>query len=299
MENFDLNLDNYGLEEILQLFHVNYNLDEKQMKKAKLIALKTHPDKSGLDKEIFLFFIKAFKMLEAIYEYRIKTKRNDHNLKYSKKLQYDKDDTKENVLLLKKLEGKSAKEFNSWFNKMFEKVKVNDNDVDTGYGSWFKSDENMEKEKIHNKRDMNSFFENKKESVKALVVHKDIHEEGSNGGYNLSREKVDNYDCSMFSTLQFQDLKQAHTVTVVPVTHKDFENKKKFADVEDYKRYRETTNPSMISLDQSKKLMTERKYMNEKQTTSRVFNILKRDEEVDKSNKKWWSNLMQIENKLF
>ena len=75
--------------------------------------------------------------------------------------------------------------------------------------------------------------------------------------------------------------------------------KKKFADVEDYKRYRETNNPSMISLDQSKKLMTERKYMNEKQTTSRVFNILKRDEEVNKSNKKWWSNLMQIENKLF
>ena len=33
MESFDLNLDNYGLEEILKLFHVSYNLDENQMKK--------------------------------------------------------------------------------------------------------------------------------------------------------------------------------------------------------------------------------------------------------------------------
>ena len=100
----------------------------------------------------------------------------------------------------------------------------------------------------------------------------------------------------MFSRLQYQDLKQAHTVTVVPVTHKDFENKKKFADVESYKRHRETTNPSMISLAQSKKLMQNRKYMNEKQSTNRVFNMLKRDEEVSQSNKKWWSNLMQLEN---
>ena len=56
MENFDLNLDNYGLDDLLTLFHVNYNLDENEMKKAKLIALKTHPDKSGLPKEVFMFF---------------------------------------------------------------------------------------------------------------------------------------------------------------------------------------------------------------------------------------------------
>ena len=300
MDGFDLNINNYSLEDLLSLFNLNYNFDEDDLKKAKRVALKTHPDKSGLDKTVFLFFLKAYKMCETIYNFRIKRQDLDTHKEYEyENLEENLNEKQRETLLYKKLNGKSSKEFNEWFNDMFDKVKVRDEENDEGYGSWFKSDENMETEKIHNKRDMNSFFEKKKESVKALVVHKDIHEEGSNGGYNLSREKVDNYDCSMFSTLQFQDLKQAHTVTVVPVTHKDFENKKKFADVEDYKRYRETTNPSMISLDQSKKLMTERKYMNEKQTTSRVFNILKRDEEVDKSNKKWWSNLMQIENKLF
>ena len=62
MENFDLNLDNYNLDDLLRLFRVNYDLDEDQMKKAKLIALRTHPDKSGLPKEVFMFFSEAYKV---------------------------------------------------------------------------------------------------------------------------------------------------------------------------------------------------------------------------------------------
>ena len=297
MSGFDLNINNYSLEDLLGLFKLDYNFDENDLKMAKKIALKTHPDKSGLDKNVFLFFLKAYKMCVTIYEFRIKRKDLDTNKKYEyESLEGSLNAKQKEELLYKKLNGKSAKEFNVWFNKMFEKVKLHDEEDDEGYGTWFKSNENIETNKIHNKRDMNSFFEKKKEQAKALVVHKDIEEEGGNTGYNLSREKVDNYDSGMFSRLQFQDLKQAHTVTVVPVTHKDFENKKKFNNVESYKRHRESTNPSMISLSQSKKLMEERNYMNQKQATNRMFNILKRDEQVSNSNKEWWSNLMQLEN---
>jgi len=297
MDDFDLNINNYSLEDLLDLFNLDYNFTEENLKEAKKIALKTHPDRSKLDKNVFLFFLKAYKMCVTIYNFRVKRIDLETNKEHIyENLEETINEKQKEVLLYKKLDGKSAKEFNNWFNQMFDKVKMHDEENDEGYGSWFKSNENLEEEKIHNKRDMNSFFERKKESVKALVVHKDIHEDGTDQGYNLSREKVDNYDCSMFSSLQFQDLKQAHTVTVVPVTQKDFEDKKKFTDVEDYKRFRETTTPTMISLDQSKKLMMERKYTDGKQTTNRVFNMLKRDEEVNKTNKKWWSNLMQLEN---
>ena len=297
MSGFDLNINNYSLEDLLALFKLDYNFDENDLKMAKKIALKTHPDKSGLDKSVFLFFLKAYKMCVTIYEFRVKRQDLDTNKKYEyENLEGSLNAKQKEELLYKKLNGKSAKEFNVWFNNMFEKVKLHDEEDDEGYGTWFKSNENIETSKIHNKRDMNSFFEKKKEQAKALVLHKDVEEEGGNTGYNLSREKVDNYDSGMFSRLKFQDLKQAHTVTVVPVTHKDFENKKKFNNVESYKRHREATNPSMISLSQSKKLMEERNYMNQKQATNRMFNILKKDEEVSKSNKQWWSNLMQLEN---
>ena len=205
MENFDLNLDNYGLDDLLTLFHVNYNLDENEMKKAKLIALKTHPDKSGLKKEIFLFFMKAYKMLEAIYEYRVRSKRNDHNLKYDKKLEYEKEDTKENVLLLKRLEGKSAKEFNNWFNKMFEKVKVKDDDLDTGYGRWFKSNDDVHKGKINNLSEMSAAFRVKKAKTRELVLHQDIQDFKGNGGYSLTREKPELYSSEVFSKLKYED----------------------------------------------------------------------------------------------
>ena len=72
MDNFDLNIDNYDLEDLLNLFHLNYEFDENDLKRAKTLALKTHPDKSGLNKEVFLFFMKAYKMIESIYEFKLK-----------------------------------------------------------------------------------------------------------------------------------------------------------------------------------------------------------------------------------
>ena len=72
---------------------------------------------------------------------------------------------------------------------------------------------------------MAGFFE-KKQQAKALVVHKDFVDQNNDDGYNLIG-KINNYDSSLFSKLNYQDLKQAHTVTVVPVTQKDYENKKK------------------------------------------------------------------------
>ena len=138
MDDFDLDIDNYGLEDILNLFHIDYTFDKESMKKAKTMALKTHPDKSKLNKDFFLFFMKAYKMLEAIYEYRCKKEQ------CAKKQEYTTEVNTENKELLKKLDGKSAKEFNKWFNAMFEKVRVKDEDLDTGYGSWFKSNEDVD-----------------------------------------------------------------------------------------------------------------------------------------------------------
>ena len=33
------------------------------------------------------------------------------------------------------------KDFNKWFNTMFEKTRVSDNAVDKGYGDWYKNGE--------------------------------------------------------------------------------------------------------------------------------------------------------------
>ena len=290
MDDFDLDIDNYGLEDILNLFHIDYTFNKESMKKAKTMALKTHPDKSKLDKEFFLFFMKAYKMLEAIYEYRYKKEQCAKNQKYTTEV------NNENKLLLKKLDGKSAKEFNKWFNKMFENVRVKDQDVDTGYGSWFKSNEDVDEGEIKSVSAMGDEFEKRKKKSRALIVHEEIRDVGNKGGYDLTRNKPTQYSSDIFSNLPYQDLKKAHTETVVPVTMEDYLAKPRFENVESYVRYREQNRPDMVSLDQSKQMLKERNIKNNKINTERAFRLIKRDEEIAQSNKKWWAHLKQLKN---
>ena len=53
MDDLDLDLNNYELDDILNLFKLDYNFDEAALKQAKKIVLQTHPDKSKLPKEYF------------------------------------------------------------------------------------------------------------------------------------------------------------------------------------------------------------------------------------------------------
>ena len=75
----DLNLDNYNLAELLNLFKLKNNFNIDDLKTTKKIVMKLHPDKSGLDKEYFLFYCKAFRMLKQIYEFRNKNHSNLDN----------------------------------------------------------------------------------------------------------------------------------------------------------------------------------------------------------------------------
>ena len=70
MSTFDLEIENYELEDLLNLFKLQYNFVEADLKKAYRMALKLHPDKSGLDAEYFRFYMKAYKMVENIFNFR-------------------------------------------------------------------------------------------------------------------------------------------------------------------------------------------------------------------------------------
>lgn len=55
--NLDVNM--YSLKEILNLFHLDYDISLEDLKRAKKQVLSTHPDKSRLSSEYFLFFKKS------------------------------------------------------------------------------------------------------------------------------------------------------------------------------------------------------------------------------------------------
>ena len=139
-------------------------------------------------------------------------------------------------------------------------------------------------------------FERQKKKSKALIKHQGIRDLEIGGGYGLSREKPMEYGSDIFSNLQYEDLKKAHTETVVPVTMEDYLVKPKFESVESYMRYREQHRPDMVSLEQSKQMMKQRNMKNDKINTERAFRLIKRDEEIAQSNKNWWAHFKQLTN---
>lgn len=290
MDDFDLEIENYDLREILNLFKLDYNFDNVDLKRAQKIALKMHPDKSNLPKEYFLFFMKAFQVVQQIYYYRYK------KFQDSKKKDYKVDVNKENRELLKSLDGKSVKEFNNWFNQAFEKVKVQDKNQDSGYGDWLKSEEDIHDFKDAKMNDFERLFEKRKTECKSLIVRKDINELEQQSGYMLERNKPENYESNMFSKLQFDDLKKAHTQTVVPVTRSDFLNKPQFDSLDSYKRHRSQQNLRTLTRDEARIYLANKQRMEGKTNTQRAYNLLKQDEEMEAANKKWWSHLKQLKN---
>ena len=295
MEELDLKIENYNLKDLLNLFHLKHNFDKKDLKKAKEMALKTHPDKSNLDKDFFLFFLSAYKRIENIYNFRIKQQRDMYNTEYNTDLGNVTNEG--DKMLLKKLNGKSVREFNKWFNDMFEKTKISDKENETGYGEWFKSEEE-EQETVKSLNDFGRYFNSKKSQQKALIKHTGVNGlNGDSGGYNLNRENtVEQYSSHIFSKLQYEDLKKAHTETVVPVTEEDFVNKEKYRNIDELNRARENQDVSAMSITDSRKILEDRKIKDDELAAITAFNLLKQQEEVEKSNKEWWMHLKQLNN---
>lgn len=284
-ENMDLNIDNYGLNDLLTLFKLDYNFNTDDLKQAKRILLKTHPDKSNLNKKFFLFFTKAYKIIYTIHQFRSQSNRSQSTV-YS----IEKDEDREAFIqsIAKK------PNFNKAFNEFFENTYIRSDYIETGYGDWLKSDEDLNNTKISNMTQMNETFEKKKNEIRALVEHKEIEETGGDGHYDLLGNAPESYSSSMFSNLQYEDLKKAHVESVVPVSRKDYEEKQRFANSNDLKSFRDADDATPISLNQASTYLKQQKEMENKNSVMRAYELAKQDEVALKMNMEWLTRFKQL-----
>ena len=99
----------------------------------------------------------------------------------------------------------------------------------------------------------------------------------------------------MFGKLQYDDLKKAHTETVVPVTHNDYLRKDKFNNVDELKRHR-SQNMVIPSIEQSKNYLSQRNSEQSRSDVERAYKLAKQDELAREMNNKWWGKVKQIRN---
>ena len=284
--DIDLNIDNYDLEDLLNLFKLSHNFSRDDIRNAKKIVMRTHPDKSGMDKKYFLFFSSAYKIIYAIHEFRDRSDKN-RPTEYS----IEKDEEKEKMI--ESIKDKSN--FNRIFNELFEKHQIKDEATETGYGDWLKSDDGMDM-RTTTMSQMNETFEQKKEEVKALTVRKDVQDTTTHNHYDLAGNTPESYSAALFSTLQFEDLKKAHVESVIPVTQKDFDERPKFSNVQDMRRQRDTQDTKPLSQQQATDYLNQRKGMENKTDTQRAFQLAKQDEAARKANDAWMSGFKLLTN---
>jgi len=378
MESLDLNIDNYNLPDILALFNLPTLFNEADLKRAKLAVLKTHPDKSQLPKEYFIFFTKAYRILHQIYTIRNpatnehytqrvhRTPRTpatvipsvpslrcvgkdtlrepytpvdtagskvvDYNrLMRGEGYQPDADDeysqaTHERMKrrLDEMMTGRSGgahsgeadkatkvSEFNRWFNEKFEQYRLKDDELETGYDEWFRdgqSEANQEggegTEGGGNWADKVAILNQRKQELRnkyALVERKELEYAGggSSSTYDLTRERPQEYSSGIFDSLKYEDLKKAHTETVIPVTEEDYYKTRRFNTVNELQTFRDQSRRDLYSQTnpaEQKQIYEQSRIRQEEEDTRRAFILAKQDEISRDIHKKLYSDIFRLEN---
>lgn len=302
--NLDLDIKNYELEDITNLFKIPIVFDEAELRKAKLTVLQTHPDKSNLPKEYFLFFSSAYKMLYQVFTFRNGKNRNKKE-NYKEIIDEETVDPSEDSMKLcvEKVKKLNSVEFNKLFNEHYEKCKIQ-MDEDAGYEEWFRSQQTDDDDDsdIQTWDQRVSEIDRKKQTLReslSLVSKNELQSVniygGGSQGYALGQGAPKEHSSGLFSSLQYEDLKKAHTETVIPVTHEDFANSKKFNNTQDLKVFRDV---NLKSYNYDKQEAINKKnaqvYQEEEENTHRAFTMVKQDELAQEMNKKFNGSFLKF-----
>ena len=211
-------------------------------------------------------------------------------------------------------------EFNRWFNEKFEQYRLKDDEMETGYDAWFRSSSTTDKEQEAEEAEDNSAgaggswadkvarLNQRKQELRnkyALVERTELEYAGGDlggggaGGYDLTRERPQEYSSGIFGNLRYEDLKKAHTETVIPVTEEDYYKTKRFNNINELQTFRDQSRRDLhkqTSKSQQEEIYQQTKMRQEEEDTRRAFILAKQDEISRDIHKKLYSDMFRLEN---
>jgi len=285
-QNIDLNsLDPY------EVLNVSKTFTWDELKDAyRKLAINTHPDKEGGNKDLFNIITHCFKKLAVEYKNREADKQHFD----LKKQSVDYYDRLNNNMPHPSESLKPSKDIsNAVFNKNFEKCKIYDDEIEFGYGSMMdessKTREDINIEKLAKKVDNKSFNELFDKNVpisKQIIKYKEPEPlvlAKSLQFTELGGKKPDDYTSAMEknNTLAYTDYMKAHDGKRL-VDPEIIKKMKEFKSVEDYQKYRENKIKRGLS-DKEKKLLEQKKIKEEKAEFERLERLKQYDKKIEKS----------------
>ena len=277
--DMDLNIENYNLDDLLNLFNISINLTKEELKYAKKKVLYSHPDKSNLDPKFFFFFSNAYKILYQIFNFKHKHLTNNNNTLYTTH-KTDKETYIDHKLLQKFFKNAN---FNIEFNKIFEENKLLDNYNETGYGDWLKSNEDVSP-LTHNISNTNQLHDLIMEKKHNLIIKKESFSAIDNKNfYNLSRTQPSSYGSQLFSKLPFEDLKKAHHESIIPISDSILQTN--FNSVNELINFRHSDNITPFNDEEQNIILLNKGKIDHEENIRRNFELTKQTEKAVNINK--------------
>ena len=237
-----------------------------------------------------------------IFEFKNKDKLHKHNSSASSYIDYKSketflDDSKKKILDTHLSKKYIKADFNKWFNEEFEKNNTKREEETAGYGDWLTSNEGVEQEKRIHLSEMGNEIELHKKKISQLTVYKGVSDiQFNNNGSYLTGDVPESFSSDLFSHLPYEDLRKAHTETVIPVTMEDYNNIPKFKNVHEFTSYRDSQNMTPLSGIQADKYFTDKNKAEEHTSSINAYKLAKQLEESKKKQESYWASISYIKN---
>jgi hypothetical protein len=306
-KSHNLNIHMYKFDEILGLFDLTYDISIDDMKRAKKKVLMTHPDKSRLSPDYFLFYKKAFDIVVRFYE-----EQNKQNQKLpTEKQNYDTSNIDTSNKSMSKqvsnaINKMSDKEFQQKFNKLFEENMANR--PDPSKNEWFHKDEpiyNID-EKV-NSNNMGQVFDKIKQTQQQMVVDKYRGVENlyvnMDSGSRLydDDDDADNDDtyvtCDPFSKLKFDDLRKVHKdQTVFVVSERDIQKVPQYSSVDHFMRERGKQTLTPLEKQEAEHVLASQDKVYRERMMRKEYEAQLKSSQYNEKNKAVLSNFLRLQN---
>jgi hypothetical protein len=288
----NLNVSMYSLEEILGLFNLSYDIDLEGIKRAKKKVLMSHPDKSRLPSEYFIFYKRAFEVVVQFYEEQTRHNRKPTNepMQYSNMNVVDKN-VKRTINEMK------TKDFQKKFNEIFEQNMTTK--PDPNRNEWFRKDEPLYNDLGNvSAQNMGRAFDTIK-SKNALSIRNSGIQTLGGGGTNLYDEDDDDkyVTCDPFSKLKFDDLRKVHKdQTILAVSEKDYDTMRKYSSMDNLMQERGRDKLTPLESSEAEKMIETRQKERERIIMRKQYEASLKTSEYEKKNSSVLSNFLRLGN---
>jgi curved DNA-binding protein CbpA len=302
-KKFDFSKINYANLDPYEVLEVSKTFTWDELKNAyKYTALLTHPDKEGGNKIVFTFVTECFKILAD--EYKSRNSNKTHmELKQESKNFYNIDNINNNDNKDDKIQHPITDEnFNQKFNKKFEMCKLEDDEIDFGYGDIMSesskiredfSPSNLFEKKEFNNNTFNKIFTKitppppteiiKYKEPEPMILAKTMNYT------ELGGKRPDDYSSSVEKSnknnLIYSDYKIAYSNTRLVDDETLNKTLKDFKSIAEYEKYRNSKFKKGLS-DREKQYIEEKKKNEEHEEYMRLERIKQNDTRIRMNNEK-------------